>query len=138
MPLGEFSLFQFKSKAQADKEAVEYETWAFPHGEKQKKALASRLKELKPKEAEQIMLISFLTVKELYEAAVKETESEGNAIENLIVKAGRYKQIVHPKDLNMYIAAVVADAEIDENCEYPSAEALRERIQEIEELRSKK
>ena len=138
MPLGEFSLFQFKSKAQVDKEAVEYEAWAFPHGEKQKELIASMLQELKPKEPQQIMLISFLTVKELYEAAVKETESEEDAIKNLIVKAGRYKQIIRSKDLSMYIAVAVADAGVDENCEYPSADALRERIQEIEELRSKK
>ena len=138
MALGEFSLFQFKSKAQVEKEAVEYEAWAFPHGERQKEVLVSRLKELKPKGSQQIMLISFLTVKELYDAAVKETESEEGAIKSLIVKAGKYKQIIRPKDLSMYIAVAVADAEVDESCEYPSAEVLQERIQEIEEIRSKK
>ncbi|MCL2249998.1 MAG: hypothetical protein FWC13_12100 [Oscillospiraceae bacterium] len=135
MALGEFNLFQVKSKAQKEKEAAEYETWAFPHGEKQKEILTSRLKELKPKESQQVMVIAFLTVKELYEAAVKDTESEEDAIKSLIVKAKRYKQIIRPKDLSMYIAATIADAGVDENCEYPSAEVLRERIEEIEKLR---
>ena len=138
MGLGDIKFLQFKSKEQLAREAAEYEAWAFPYGEKQKEALTSRLKELKPKESQQLILIAFLTVKELYEAAVKDTESEENAIRNLFAKAKRYKQIVRPNDLSMYIAVAIADAAIDENCEYPAADELQERIGEIEKLRTKK
>jgi len=134
MALGDFSLFQFKSKEQREREAAEYETWAFPYGEKQKKTLTSLLKELRPKDKEQLMLISFLTCKELFEAAVKETDSETDAIRCFIAKAGKYKQIIRKNDLSMYIAAVIADATVDENCEYPTADELRGRMQEMEEI----
>jgi len=134
MALGDFTLFQYKNKNQIAREAAEYEVWAFPHGERQREGLSARLKELNPKDADQLMLISFLTCKELFESAVKETDSEEAAIESLISKAGRYKQIIRKKDLSMYIAAVLADAAVDENCEYPSVDELRERMQEIDEM----
>jgi len=134
MALGDFTLFQFKNKNQIERETAEYESWAFPYGEKQKEALTSLLKELNPKDAEQLMLISFLTCKELFEAAVKETDSEDDAIQCLIAKAGKYKQIIRKKDLSMYIAAVIADATIDESCEYPAVDELRERMREMEEV----
>ncbi|MCL2221213.1 MAG: hypothetical protein FWC20_01000 [Oscillospiraceae bacterium] len=138
MALGDFKLFQFKSKEQAAQEAAEYEIWAFPHGEKQRENLLLRLKELNPKEAEKLMLISFLTCKELYEAAVKETESDEDAIKTLIAKASRFKQLIHKKDLTMYTAAVIADAAVDENCEYPTVAQLREHMREIDEMLQKK
>jgi len=134
MALGDFTLFQFKNKNQIEREAAEYEVWAFPYGEKQKEALTSLLKELNPKDAEKLMLVSFLTCKELFEAAVKETDSEADAIQSLIAKADKYKQIIRKKDLSMYIVAVIADATIDESCEYPAADELRERMQEMEEI----
>lgn len=138
MALGDYNFFQFKSKEQTDREAEEYAAWAFPYGEKQREILASRLKELKVKDSENLMLISFLTCKELYEKALKETQSEEDVLRNLIAKAGVYKQIVRSKDLSMYIAMVIADAAIDENCEYPTADELRERIREIDKFRTGK
>jgi len=146
MALGDIKFLQFKSKEQMEKERVEYEDWAFPYGEKQKAALISRLKELKPKESDSILLISFLTCKELYGKVMKKTKTEGEAdaetekatIKTLIDEANKYKQLLRKNDLSMHIAMTIADAAVDENCEYPTADELRKHMQEIDELLVKK
>ena len=134
MALGDIKFLQFKSKEQLEKERVEYEAWAFPYGDKQKEALTSTLKELSPKGSDKLMLISFLTCKEVYEKSVKGTDSKEAAIRDLILRAKNYKNLILKKDLSMYVAIVVADAAVDESCEYPTVEELRKHMQEIDEL----
>ena len=135
MALGEYQLFTWKSKATQQKEQEEYEVWAFPHGEKQREALQKLLLEIYPKESVPTTLIPFLTCKELFEGVLKKAGSRDGAIDTMINKQKKYKQIIKKKTMSTYLALVLADADIDEQCNYPSAETIIERALEIEGLR---
>ena len=135
MALGEFSLFSWKSRATQEREQEEYAKWAFPFGEKQRERLEALLLAVFPKESVTATLISFLTCKELYEGVLKKSDSVDDAVNTLINKHKRYKRILRKKDMPSYIALVLADADVDENCEYPDADEIREQAQEIEKRR---
>ena len=137
MALGEWKLFQFKSKKQRDKEAKAYALWAFPYGDLQRARLTELTKELFPKGATEINLASFLTCKELYEDVLEETEEKDEAVNRMINVIKSYGQLISIKEMPAYLALVLADAEIDENCEYPTADEMRERIKKLEEMRTK-
>jgi len=131
MALGDFSLFQWKSKQQLAKEANEYAAWAFPFGDLQKEKLEILLRELVPKENKKMLLISFLTCKELYESVKEDTEFSDELLRTFVKRAERHKTVVKKKELTTYLAAVLADAEIDEQCNYPSADEILQRIEEL-------
>ena len=135
MALGEYTLFTWKSKATQEKEQEEYARWAFPYGEKQRENMQNLLLSLYPKESIPTTLIPFLTCKELYEGVLKKSASRDEALDVLINKQKKYKRIIKKKDMTMYIALVLADADIDERCEYPAADVIRTRAQELDALR---
>jgi len=132
MALGDYQLFTWKSKATQEREQEEYAKWAFPYGQKQRDNLQELLFALFPKESVPTTLIPFLTCKELYEGVMKKAESSEAAIDTLINKQKRYKQILKKKQMTMYLAIVLADAAIDETCTYPTADEIRERVKELE------
>ena len=132
MGLGDFKLFQWKSNMQVEKEAKAYAQWAFPFGETQKEKLNALFSELKPKEMRTISLVSFLTCKELYENVEEEAESQDDAIRKFLKLVKNHSSLVKKKDVTMYLAVVLADMEIDEECDYPNVEEFRERIQELD------
>jgi len=135
MALGEFRLFQFKSRDQREKEEREYAVWAFPYGEIQRENLTALIQELNPKAFMQLYLTSFLTCKELYERTLENTESRENAIDKMLNEIRSYNQLIKMKEMPMFLALVLADEEIDESCEYPSADEIRASIQELESKR---
>ena len=137
MALGNFSsLFTWKSKAAQEKEQEEYAGWAFPYGDKQREKLQVLLLALYPKESIPTTLIPFLTCKELYEGILKKVSSCNEAVDTMINEQKKYKSIIKKKDMATYVALVLADAEIDERCEYPSADEIRARAQELKNHRS--
>jgi len=135
MALGDFHLFSWKSKATQKKEQEEFEIWAFPHGKKQRDNLEALMREVRPKEQVAFILMGYLTCKELYERYLKRAESAEVAIEYMINSEKFYKNIIKKNEMSTYMALVLADAEIDENCIYPSADEIREKIRELEKLR---
>jgi len=135
MALGEFKMFQFKSKKQREKEEREYAAWAFPYGDLQKERLIALICELIPKTSAPLCLAAFLTCKELFENMMENTESREDAAKNLVVNMGSYSQLIKKNEMPTYVAIVLADAEIDEKCEYPSVDEMRTRIQKLTELR---
>jgi len=135
MALGEYTLFTWKSKATQQREQEEYEKWAFPYGKEQREKLQALLLAIYPKESIPNTLIPFLTCKELYEGALKKAANSEEAIDTLLNKQKKYKQILRKKDMPTFIALVLADAEIDEQCEYPSADEIRARALELESIR---
>jgi len=135
MALGEYTLFTWKSRSTQEKEQEEYARWAFPYGEKQREKLQALLLSVYPKESVPTTLIPFLTCKELYEGILRKSTSRDEAVDVLINKQKKYKRILKKKDMPTYIALVLADAGIDEQCEYPDADAIRARAQELERLR---
>jgi len=137
MALGEWKMFQFKSKKQRDKEAKEYAVWAFPYGDIQRERLTALTRQLVPKGPVEIHLASFLTCKELYEDTLENCESKEDAADKMINVIGSYGQLISIREMPFYLALVLADAEIDENCEYPTADEMRDRIKKLEDSRTK-
>jgi len=137
MALGEYTLLTWKSKATQQREQENYARWAFPYGEKQRESLQALLLSVYPKESVSTTLIPFLTCKELYEGALGKFGSRGEALDVLLNRQKSYKQIIKKKDLATFLALVLADAEIGEDCVYPCAGEICERALELEKLRTK-
>jgi hypothetical protein len=126
MALGDWNLFTWKSKTTLAQEQADYEKWAFPYGEKQRKNLVNLLLQVFPKENEATTLIPFLTAKELFGKICKTPDLFDYAIGKMLTDVKKYKRIIRKKDMPMYVALVVADARIDQNCAYPSAQQIRD------------
>jgi len=137
MALGEFTMFSWKSKEARDREQREYSEWAFPHGPQQRTKLEALLRELRPRERLEFMMMGFLTSKELYERYLKDLGSREAALDYMINEEKKYKQILSRKDITTYLAVVLADAEVDESCAYPSADEIRVNIAELDKLDKK-
>jgi len=136
MALGEFTLFQWKSRTTQAKEQEEYEKWAFPHGQKQRSNLQALLLEVFPKGNVPTTLVPFLTCKELYEGILKKHGTQAKAIDVLLNTQKKYKRIIKAKEMPAYLAFVLADAAIDaETCIYPTAGYIRAKTAELEKLR---
>ena len=127
MALGDFQLFTWKNKETQQREHEEYAKCAFPYGEAQRENLEELLLDVYPRESIQSVLVSFLTCKELFEGILKKAGSRDEAADLLINNTKRYKQIIKKTDMPVYTALVLADADIDENCHYPSADEIRAR-----------
>ena len=132
MALGENHIFSWKSKATQEREYEEYQKWAFPYGELQRENLLVLLKELYPKASTSDTLVPFLTCKELYEGVLKKTGSRDGALHLLIREQKKYKLIIRKNEMTTYLAVVLADKEIDDQCIYPPADEVREKIKELE------
>jgi len=138
MIFGESRFFSFKSKAEREKEEKEYSTWAFPHGQMQRDNLEKLMRELYPKEQMPFMMMGFLTCKELYGKYLEDTKSSELAVDILINEEKKYKNVIRKNEMARCVAFVLADAELDESCEYPSPEEMRKRIEDIENLKRKR
>jgi len=135
MALGEFKLFQMKSRKQREKEAKEYAIWAFPYGDLQREHLTALMRELIPKGPVEINMASFLTCKELYEGILDDLETRDAAVDRMINGLRSYGQLIKASEMPVFLALVLADTEVDESCEYPSADEMRERIKELTALK---
>jgi len=130
-------MFTWKSKATQQKEMEDYGAWAFPYGQKQRDNLEALLKEVFPKEPITTALVQFLTCKELYEEVLDKTGSYNTVIDELINSQKKYKQLIKKKDMVVYVALVLADSTLDEECEYPTGQEILEGAQLIEEQHTK-
>lgn len=138
MAMNDSKFFLWKSKETQQKEQGIYAKWAFPYGQKQRARLEGLIRALYPKESLSSMLFSFLTCKELYEGFIKRSATSEEAIEALINKTKRHMHLIKKKDLTTFAALVLADANIDQSCEYPSVDEIRAKAQELESLRPDK
>jgi len=136
MALGDIKMFQFKSKEQRDREAKEYAEWAFPYGDLQRDNLSALIKELVPKAYMPVCLTAFLTCKELYDKALTNSETQEEAVDHMINVIRGHEQLLKPSETPLYLALVIADAYIDERCEYPSADSIRLLEQELNDMRA--
>ena len=125
------NFFIRKSRAQQEQEAAEYEKWAFPYGAPQRAKLTELLRELFPKENEKAALVSFLTAKEIFLDLYKEPRLYEYAVKNVRKLIVRHKKFIRKVDMPVYIAMAVADSDVDENLNYPSAAELMEMAKEF-------
>jgi len=128
------NLFTWKSAADRKSEQIAYEKWAFPYGEKQRDNLKSLLKAIFKKDDGFILFI-YLTCKELYENTLEDSGSRDQTIRELVNgrKSNRLQLIKQLKQNEWltYIALVLADENVDESCEYPSADEIILKAQEL-------
>ena len=129
------NLFKWQSAADIKREQAAYEKWAFPHGEKQRDNLKSLLKEIFKKD-EGFVLFTYLMCKEMYEKALEDSDSRDMAINELVnSKKNSRLQVIKQLKQNewlLHIALVLADEKVDESCEYPTADMIIAKAQELD------
>ena len=132
-------MFTFKTKKQRERDAKNFNRWAFHYGEAQREKVVAIIKELLPKEDPKAALAVYLMGREAYRGSFKDDAEEiAERTEAQRLRAldyqlstqlfGRYK-----KFKPYYKAMVLADAKVDENLNYPSVEELRRMAEELAE-----
>lgn len=135
MGFGEW--FTFKSAKQRAREEKQFARWAFPYGEPQKEKVMELICQLLPKEDPKAAMAVFLMGREAMRGSFKddpedlEERTEKNkmaALDHVLQTQlfGRYKKFIP-----YYKVLVLADLEIDETLNYPSAEELRCRAEKL-------
>ena len=125
MSFGEF--FTIKSLRQKQREQEQYNRWAFPYGQAQLERVRGLILELMPDEKKMGIAI-YLIGREAYQNA----EGQAALIEAyeamISMLTGRHRQKVF-----LFLALIQADAEIDENLQYPDGDTLRREAKYLEE-----
>jgi len=136
MPI-DFGLFVWKNKAEREEEQAVYGEWAFPYGPQQKESIEDLLRALFPKGDVVYNLIKYLTCRELYEKELKTAKNQDAAADRMINHVRKFRNVLKESEMPVYLAIVLADAAIDENLEYPSANVIRAYEAELRLLRNK-
>ena len=129
--------FTFKTAKQRERDEKNFARWAFPYGEAQKETIAQLIRELMPKEDPRAGLSVFLMGRQAYRGSFRDdpedlaerTEKDKMGALDAILENqlfGRYK-----KYIPYYKALVLADMEVNETLNYPTAEELRRRAEEL-------
>ena len=129
--------FSFKSAKQRERDARNFNRWAFPYGEPQREKVIAIIKELLPKEDPKAALAVYLMGREAYRGSFKDdAEDLAERAEDRKLRAldyllseqlfGRYKKFIP-----YYKALVLADSKVDETLNYPSVEELRRMAEEL-------
>ena len=134
-------MFTFKTAKQREREARNFDRWAFPYGLEQREKLVQILKALLPKEDPKAALAVYLMGREAYRGSFKEVDDAEDLAERTEERKlraldytlkeqlfGRYKKFIP-----YYKVLVLADSQVDETLNYPSVEELRRRAEEIAE-----
>ena len=136
MALGEWNIFTFKSKGTQEKEAREYEKWAFPYGKEQQEKLQNLLLEAFPKESVPTTLIPYLTCKELFTNKCKSPADYDAAIVH-VLKLRKYKRLIRESQMPVFLAFVLADYGVDADIEYPQLSQIMQKADELREIAAK-
>lgn len=122
-----WSFFEIKSLKQKKEEQRQYNLWAFPYGQAQQKIVQELVLELMPDE-KKTGLVVYLIGREAYQ----------NAQEDHMREACRAMKChlpgKHGKKVHLFLALILADAAVDENLNYPDAQAIRQEAKRLEEL----
>lgn len=135
MGFGEW--FTFKSAKQRAREEKLYACWAFPYGDAQKEKVFEIIGQLLPKEDPRSAMAVFLMGRQAYRGSFKDDpedleertdEDKMQALDGMLKQQlfGRYKKFIP-----YYKVLVLADLAVDETLNYPSAEELRRRAEEL-------
>ena len=135
MGFGEW--FTFKTAKQRAREEKQFARWAFPYGEPQKEKVLELIRQLLPKEDPKAAMAVFLMGREALRGSFKDdpedlaerTEKNKMAALDHVLQTqlfGRYKKFIP-----YYKALILADLHVDETLNYPSAEELRRRAEEM-------
>lgn len=129
--------FTFKSAKQRARDERNFARWAFPYGEAQKEKIVQLIRELMPKEDPKAALSVFLMGRQAYRGSFRDDpedlaertrQDQMDALDAILANQlfGRYKKFIP-----YYKVLVLADLEVDETLNYPSADELRRRVEEM-------
>ena len=135
MGFGEW--FTFKSAKQRAREEKQFARWAFPYGDVQKAKIDAIIRELLPKDDPRSAMAVFLMGRQAYRGSFKDdpedlaertAEDQMAALDKMLAQQlfGRYKKFIP-----YYKVLVLADLDVDERLEYPTAEELRSRAENL-------
>lgn len=126
----------FKSKEELEREKRELTQSSFPYGPQQQEAIEALLAELLPEEPESLRRTIFLIGKKACQADGGLTPEAGLPLRQALPQTFRVldKQLFgrHGKKLPRYLALILADAAVTEALEYPEAEELLARAEQLE------
>ena len=119
---------EIKSPKQKKEEQRQYAAWAFPYGQTQQKAVQNLILELMPDE-KQTGLVVYLIGREAYQNAEEEDPMVAACRSMSDQLPGK-----HRRKLYLFLALILADAQIDENLQYPDSETIRQEAKKLEEI----
>ena len=135
MALGDIQWLQWKTKRGQAKDDEEYAAWAFPYGDEQKEKIFGILSELMPDEIREVSMVCFLTAKEIvgrYHKIFDMPEHRDYALECMNKDFKGYKRLFRNKEhIKLCCARSFVDIEITEELQYPPAEVVRRKAEEI-------
>ncbi|MBR6951132.1 MAG: hypothetical protein IKH56_05305 [Oscillospiraceae bacterium] len=138
MAIGDYQWLSFKNKRTRERDAKEYEEWAFPYGQRQRDRITELLAQLFPKEEPSMALVCHLTAKELvsrYHDIIDLPEHHDFAMKNMAKDFKKYRRMFHKSETRFVYAALgMADLDITEDLNYPTLEELRAKGAELEIL----
>ena len=126
-----------KSREQEEREFQAFSENSFPYGQAQRDKVEELLSQLFPKEKKQFTMMLFLLGKQYYHGygLRNEQDYQGYTQEerlNIAAKSlNRQLTGKHRKSLTTYLALIAADAQVDENLLYPTAQEIQEQARAL-------
>lgn len=126
-----------KSREQEEREFQAFSENSFPYGQPQRDKVEALLSQLFPKEKKQFTMMLFLLGKQYYHGygLRNEQDYQGYTQEerlNIAAKSlNRQLTGKHRKSLTTYLALIAADAQVDENLLYPTAQEIQEQARAL-------
>lgn len=126
-----------KSREQEEREFQAFSENSFPYGQPQRDKVEELLSQLFPKEKKQFTMMLFLLGKQYYHGYGLRNEQDyaGFTQEerlNLAAKSlNRQLFGKHKKSLTTYLALIAADAQVEENLLYPTAQEIQEQARAL-------
>ena len=126
-----------KSREQEEREFQAFSENSFPYGQPQRDKVEELLSQLFPKEKKQFTMMLFLLGKQYYHGygLRNEQDYQGYTQEerlNIAAKSlNRQLTGKHRKSLTTYLALIAADAQVDENLLYPTAQEILEQARAL-------
>ncbi len=126
-----------KSREQEEREFQAFSENSFPYGQPQRDKVEELLSQLFPREKKQFTMMLFLLGKQYYHGygLRNEQDYQGYTQEerlNIAAKSlNRQLTGKHRKSLTTYLALIAADAQVDENLLYPTAQEIQEQARAL-------
>ncbi len=126
-----------KSREQEEREFQAFSENSFPYGQPQRDKVEELLSQLFPREKKQFTMMLFLLGKQYYHGygLRNEQDYQGLTQEERLNSAAKSlnRQLTgkHRKSLTTYLALIAADAQVDENLLYPTAQEIQEQARAL-------
>ena len=126
-----------KSREQEEREFQAFSENSFPYGQPQRDKVEELLSQLFPREKKQFTMMLFLLGKQYYHGYGLRNEKDYAGFtqeERLNIAAKSLNRQLfgkHKKSLTTYLALIAADAQVDENLLYPTAQEILEQAQAL-------